>query len=199
MHSCLYCQKIFTNGGGLATHQPYCKLNPNRIVRVIPANAHTKKGAIPWNKGLTKDDPRVARNAKNTSKALKGKPSKTIWTEEMRKAKSEWRKQLHIDHPEMHPNRKLAGNRNKMSYPEQVAFDFLTRSGVQFEHQKKVDKYFPDFIIGDIIIEIDGAQWHDAEKDMQRDAVLESHGYSVVRIKATDNIESRIKEVLGLG
>lgn len=152
-------------------------------------------GKTPWNKGLTKDDDRVAKYAATLSVVKTGKPSKTVWTEEMRKAKSEWRKQLHRDHPEMHPNRKLAGNRNRMSYPERVAFDYLTRMGIEFEHQKQVDKYFPDFIVGKVIVEVDGERWHDAEKDKQRDAVLESYGYSVIRIKATDNIESRLEEI----
>ena len=86
------------------------------------------QGKTPWNKGLTKEtDDRVLKNAQATSSTLKGKPSKTIWTPEMRKAKSEWRKQYHLDNPEAHPNRKLAGNRSKMSYPEKIAYDWLSK------------------------------------------------------------------------
>jgi very-short-patch-repair endonuclease len=127
-----------------------------------------------------------------------GRPSKTIWTDDMRKAKSEWRKQLHKDFPEMHPNRRLAGNRKKMSYPEQVAYDYLTQYNIVFEHNKKIDKYYPDFVIGNIVIEIDGAQWHDKEKDKIRDAILIAQGYKVFRIDSKENIEERIKEILSV-
>ena len=114
----------------------------------------------------------------------------------MKKAKSEWRKQLHKDNPEAHPNRRLAGNRSKMSYPEQVAFDYLTRTGVQFEHQKCVLKYFPDFVLGGVIIEIDGSYWHDKEKDALRDQELKDAGYIVHRINSKERIEERIEEII---
>jgi hypothetical protein len=51
MNTCLYCQKTFSNKGGLGTHQPFCKSNPDRVQRTKSPNAHAKKGAIPWNKG----------------------------------------------------------------------------------------------------------------------------------------------------
>ena len=198
-YSCKYCGKEFKNGGGKATHEPYCSLNPNKVVRARSPLSGTTKGVAPWNKGLSKaTDPRVANNAAAVSAATKGKPSKTIWTDDMRKAKSEWRKQLHKDNPETHPNRRLAGNRNKMTYPEKVAFEYLTKLGIEFEHQKQIGKYFPDFVVGNVIIEIDGAQWHNAEKDQARDAVLNSLGYTVYRIDSKDRIEQRIADILGV-
>jgi very-short-patch-repair endonuclease len=160
--------------------------------------SHTK-GKTPWNKGLTKEtDTRVAKNAKGVSNALKGRPSSVVWTDEMRKAKSEWRKKLHIDFPETHPNRRLAGNRKKMSYPEKVAFEFLTKHNVVFEHNKKIDKFYPDFVVGQIVIEIDGANWHDKEKDKVRDEIISSYGYKVVRILSSERIEEQLTEILRL-
>ena len=53
MNTCLYCQKTFSNKGGLATHQPYCKSNPNRVKKINSPNAHAKKGSKPWNTGKT--------------------------------------------------------------------------------------------------------------------------------------------------
>lgn len=200
MYICIHCSKEFKNGGGKATHEPYCQVNPQRVKRTKSSNAHKRKGIAPWNKGLTKEsDTRVLANSLAVSKALKGKPSKTIWTAEMRKAKSEWRKQLHINNPEMHPNRRLAGNRNKMSYPEKVAYDFLIENNIVFEHQKKIDKFYPDFVINKMVVEIDGAHWHDEEKDSVRDAIISNHGYTVFRISSSDNIELRLKQILGLG
>ena len=193
MFNCSFCDKLCKNPNSHRNHERCCPSNPNRNYK------NGMLGKTAWNRGLTKQDPRVRKGAEKLSKSLKGKPSKVIWTEEMRKAKSEWRKQLHKDHPEMHPNRKLAGNRNKMSYPEKVAFDWLQENKVQFEHQKKIGNYYPDFVIGNTIIEIDGEYWHCPEKDKIKDDFLMSLGYSVHRIKAKDFIEQRLKELLGVG
>lgn len=189
---CSYCQKSCKNKNSLQNHERLCKENPNK------QESNFKHVKQPWNKGLNKSDPRVAKNAENVSKALKGKPSKTIWTDEMRKAKSEWRKQLHIDHPETHPNRRLAGNRKSMSYPEKIAFDYLTQQGIEFEHNKKVGKYYPDFILGNLIIEIDGEHWHDKENDAIRDEELNKLGFNVIRISTKEHIENRLKEILSV-
>lgn len=192
---CKFCNKECKNLNSLRNHERLCGLNPGKQV----SNLTVRNDKTPWNKGLSKiTDERVKKHAEALSHSTLGKPSKTIWTDEMRKAKSEWRKQLHKDFPEMHPNRRLAGNRKKMSYPEKVAYDYLTRYNVVFEHNKKIDKYYPDFVIGKLIIEIDGTQWHDKEKDKNRDAVLEAHGYQVFRIDSNENIEGRIKEILSV-
>jgi very-short-patch-repair endonuclease len=192
MYNCSHCQKECKNHNSFRNHERLCKFNPNR------QQSSFKYITQPWNKGLTKDDPRVAKNAQKVSEALKGKPSKVIWTEEMRKARSEWRKQLHKDHPETHPNRRLAGNRNKMTYPEKVAYEYLEKMGIKFEHQKKIDKFFPDFVIDNIIIEIDGANWHNKEKDAERDKILSTYGYKVFRILSSEKIEEKIAEILHL-
>lgn len=147
---------------------------------------------------MTKADPRVARYSEKVSIAMKGKPNNTVWTDEMRKAKSDWRKKLHEEHPEMHPNRKLAGNRSKMSYPEKVAYECLQSLGISFEHQKRIDGFYPDFVIGSIIIEIDGERWHNPEKDSIRDKKLNDAGFTVFRIKSKENIQQRIKEIISV-
>ena len=202
---CQYCSREGKSGRSIKNHERFCDRNPNRKDHAFKKYNESEPR---WNAGLTKEtDDRVLKNSVNTSKSLKKKfasgvrlPAHTdeYWTPERRKEKSEWRKQLHIDHPEMHPNRKLAGNRNKMSYPEKVAYDYLVNSGVVFEHQKKVLRYFPDFIIGNVIIEIDGDNWHNEEEDRIRDVELSKESYIVYRIKARDRIEQRIKEILGV-
>lgn len=61
-------------------------LNPTDELRAKLSLA--KKGKyIPWNKGLTKDDPRVSANGKAVSAALKGKPKSENHKESMRKPK----------------------------------------------------------------------------------------------------------------
>jgi len=193
--NCKFCGKDCKNVNSLRNHERLCKENPNRQ----ESNLKHRKSITPWNKGLTKDDPRVAKHAENVSKSLKGKAPNWEWTVERRKAKSEWKKQLHKDNPEMHPNRKLAGNRKKMSYPEKVAYDFLTNNKIHFLHNVKIGAYYPDFVVGDCIIEIDGERWHDKEKDAIRDRALNALGYIVYRIDTREHIENKIKEFLGVG
>jgi len=188
---CCYCNKECKSQNSHRNHERLCPSNPDRVY------VNRFKSKTPWNKGLTKDDPRVARNAKALSDATKGKPGR-VWTDEQKKAKSEWRKQYHVDNPEAHPNRRLAGNRSKMSYPEQVAYDWLTENNIDFEHRKKVGKFFPDFVVnGSVIIEIDGEHWHDEEKDKIKDIFFEESGYTVFRIKAKEMIQQRLSQIVG--
>ena len=70
MNTCLYCQKTFSNKGGLGAHQPFCKSNPGRVQRPKSPNAHAKKGSAPWNKG--KNGLQTAWNKGKTG--LKGTP-----------------------------------------------------------------------------------------------------------------------------
>lgn len=193
MFICQFCNKEKKNHNSWRNHQRLCSYNPDK------QESNFKHVKQPWNKGLDKQDPRVAKNAVSLSLAKKGKPSNQIWTEEMRKAKSEWRKQLHIENPESHPNRRLSGNKKKMTYPEKVAADWLDKNGFIYEHNKKIGRYYPDFVINWIIIEIDGEYWHDESKDKIRDKNLNDLGYTVYRIKAKDRIEERLQELLGVG
>ena len=77
--------------------------------------------------------------------------------------------------------------------------DWLDKNNIVYEHNKKIDKFYPDFIIGKVIIEIDGEHSHNKEKDNSRDAILSSLGYSVYRISAKERIEERLNELLGVG
>jgi hypothetical protein len=62
MQQCQFCQRTFSNSGGLGAHRPYCQSNPDKVQRKNSPNAHAKKGSTGWSKGLTKEsDPRVAR------------------------------------------------------------------------------------------------------------------------------------------
>ncbi len=159
-----------------------------------------------WNKGLSfKTHPHLSKSLRaggiTTGEKIKNKEIpytlSEMWrTPERRKQKSEWRKQLHITNPESHPNRRLANNRNKMSYPEQLVFNFLTQNNISFEHNKKVGKYYPDFTIGTLILEIDGAQWHDPQKDAIRDQTLQELGYIVVRFSVDKKLVEKVEVFL---
>lgn len=206
MHTCQFCNKECKNLNSWRNHERLCHNNPNKQKTYIETYNENRVGS--WNSGLTKENNPSLKSASSKLKqkyksgelvAKSPACTKEYWTEAKRKEKSEWRKQLHKDFPETHPNRKLAGNRTKMSYPEKIAFEWLTKYSIAFEHQKKIDRFYPDFVVGNVVIEIDGAQWHDEEKDKVRDKIISSYGYTVVRILSSENIEQRLKEILGVG
>lgn len=96
--------------------------------------------------------------------------------------------------PNCHPNKLLAHNRKKMSFPEKLAYDYLVSKNIKFEHNKFVAPYWPDFCIGRVIIEIDGKRWRSPKSDKRRDRYLSSLEYTVFRFSA----ESIIRDVTTL-
>jgi len=78
--------------------------------------------------------------------------------------------------------------RNKLipSYPEQFFIRVLDNNGLKYQREVKIGKYFADFLIGNLVLEIDGKQ-HEYEerkiKDREKDKYLISNGYEVYRIK----------------
>lgn len=193
--SCVYCGKQILNKGSLKSHELRCKLNPDKITFPNP-----QKGKTAWNKGLTKEtSPIVAEIARKVSQSTTGKKG-TPHSEETRKKLSEICKKRYRDNPELHPNRRLASNRSKMTYPERVAQDWLSRKQIPFLYNERVGKYYPDFLVGSIIIEIDGERWHpeDSENDKSRDDDLRSMGYTIFRIRSRECIEDKLAEIFNM-
>lgn len=203
MYYCKFCCKECKNHNSVRNHERLCKINPDKQL----SNFILLKGVEPWNKGLTKDTSEtIASQSLRISETMKttiasgnhsGAWSNGYWTKERRELKSLEKKKLYSEFPEKHPNRKLAGNRNKMTYPEKVAFDWLNSNNIEFEHQLKILDYFVDFCIEKIIIEIDGERWHplNNENDRIRDEILASNGYTIYRIRSKEHIENRLKEI----
>ena len=209
--NCKYCAKLCKNKNSLAQHEIRCSKNPNKLA--VPENLLSSPS---WNKGLTKDtDERVAKNAASVSITLQQKVSDgwkpffatdDFWTEEMRAKRSEEKIQLFKEHPELHPNRRLASNKI-MTYPEQVAADWLTKHNISYTYQYKtafddksryVDFYLEAF---KLYIEIDGEYWHSQHKD--KDAAkdlfaLENQGISTLRIKPKLGIEKQLEQYFRL-
>jgi len=128
--------------------------------------------------------------ARSYSEAMKlAARYRTPPSEKTKKKMSISRKKLLKDKPELHPNRLLAGNRSKMSFPEKLAFDFLKKEKIEFIHNALIGKYFVDFLIGDVAIEVDGERWHDAKKDSIRDKEISLHGVKIFRFKAKDVVK----------
>lgn len=167
------------------------------------------EGKVAWNNGLTKESSQSLESmAQKNSKTMRDKMErglqtpfmKSWWNDERKKRASDQKKKLFEENPEKHPNRILSKNRNRMSYPEKVTFDWLINNQIDFVHQAKIGRYFADFLVGNLIVEIDGERWHPPgnEKDRIRDEQLRSLGYSVVRILTRENIENRLEQLFGV-
>lgn len=196
---CPYCEKEFSPRG-ISAHI--------RFAHEGKRNYKPNVKYIPWNKGLNKkSNPELAEKLSAGGKALKLKiengyvcywSREEFWTEERRKLKSEEKKNFYELNPEAHPNRKVAGNRGKMTYPEKVCNDWLIKNGINFESQKKIGEKFVDFLVeNSTVIEIDGERWHPIgnESDRIRDKYLTSIGLKVFRIRSKEKIEKRLEEI----
>jgi very-short-patch-repair endonuclease len=205
--NCKYCGKLCKNKNSLAQHEIRCVSNSNRI-QVL--GNQTSRSA--WNKGLTKEtDVRVAKNAESVSKTLRQKVSDgwkpffatdDYWTDEMRSQRSVEKVQLFKEHPELHPNRRLASNK-VMNYPEQVAATWLSDHNISYEYQFKTvfnnKSRYVDFYVADykLYIEIDGEYWHanSQDKDAAKDLfALQNQGITTLRIKPKPGVEKQLNE-----
>lgn len=187
---CNYCDRIF-HIKGIYTHiwRSHTEVGKKFI--------STPKGTIvAWNKGLSKEtNDSLKKMGQSISKTTKGKPGKPL-SESHKKKLSEMLKKRYKDNPELHPNRILAGNRNKWTYPEKVAADWFDIHNINFEYNKKIDRFYPDFTIDKLIIEIDGEQFHqDKEYDQNRDKILTDLGYTIIRINSKEKIEDKLKQI----
>lgn len=204
--NCKFCNKECKNLKSLTQHELRCSKNPNRKAYIV--EGFNNKGNKPWNTGLTKDtDERMLLNSIHVSDTMKNKvesgwipyfASDEFWTADRRKQRSEEKKQLYKEHPEKHPNRLLAGNKNYRTYPESIAYNWLVSHNILFEeqyltkfndNQRYVDFYLPDY---KLYIEIDGEYWHKDTKDRDKEKDLyakDVQGINTLRISAKDKIE----------
>jgi very-short-patch-repair endonuclease/RNA polymerase-binding transcription factor DksA len=120
---------------------------------------------------------------------------------------SESVKKLHLEHPETHPNRRLA-SRRKMTKIEELLEKFLFISGIKdyiCQYTVKTGKTvkFVDFCIPKLqmIIEADGEEWHkDKEKELSRDkAILSSMGEGWIIKHLTGKEIFELSNFLNLG
>lgn len=65
----------------------------------------------------------------------------------------------------------------------------LERRNVAYLHQSKVGPYYPDFRVGDVVIEVDGDYWHSEKfprnlaRDEIKDCYYQDQGLRVIRIR----------------
>ena len=164
-------------------------------------NEKRKLGLVhSWNKGGSISEEQKIKIS-NSLKNYNASHTRPKVSDISRKKMSESRKAMLSKHPENHPSRLLAGNRAKMTYPERVAFGKLKKMGVEFQHQKRIDRFYVDFLVGsNTVIEIDGERWHSSpeqiDRDKNRDDRLSDLGFKVFRIKSNERIETRIEEII---
>lgn len=166
MNTCLYCQKSFSNKGGLGTHQPFCKSNPDRVQRTKSPNAHAKKGSIPWNKG--KEGLQIAWNKgmtglEGTPHTAKTKQRLSAVAKERKlggyvqgsgRGKKGWYKGFFCD-----SSWELAYIVYCLEHNIDIKRNTERR---QYEWEGKVKNYIPDFIVEGTITEVKGyktEQW----------------------------------------
>lgn len=217
-YTCEFCGQIFCRPCAYAVHKRGCSKNPSpktpskdggwscRICHNVfrtrrdmynhIVNDHNINTGHAWNKGLTKEtNESVAKMAETrsnniTSGKIKYYSNSAEWSLERRQAQSERKKLYYMQHPEKHPNAILAGNRGKMTYPEQVVYDWLISHSIHVEHNKQiktasftryVDFFMPNF---NLIIEVDGEYWHASTNDVDHKKDIEAlaAGYSTLRI-----------------
>ena len=161
------------------------------------SKAHCKK--ISQNNGSKREEVKEKirqahigmKHSEETKKKLKehqARLQKIYWTPEKRKEYSEMMKERFRKNPEMHPTRRLNNNRNKLSYPEKIVFDYLEEKGIKFEYNKYKAPYFIDFLIGNLGIEVDGEYWHNKRKDYDRNrdiVIKEKYGIDIIRFPAS--------------
>lgn len=200
---CKFCGKSCKNANSLKNHERLCPANPERNYV-----SHTL-GKTAWNKGLTKEtDLRVKKNSESVRIAMKNSELvkehlSNMWTNELRQKQSERKKKFYSEHPDQHPNVKLAGNRGKMTYPEQITFDWLNKHSILNEHNyhfvsdkfnRYVDFYLPTL---KIFIEVDGEHWHqDTQKDIDKDNDALKYGIKTIRIKPKLNVINQLEDAL---
>ena len=180
MFNCKYCNKSIGNKGGLGMHESSCKDNPNRKKRTRSPLAGSKKGSIGWNKGMK--TPAVVRN--KISKSLIGKSKGVALTEE----KEELRKKRISESMKKNPNsgglRKKSGRGIKgrykgfwcdstwelawVIYNIEHGIEFVRNwKGFEYKYNGKICKYYPDFKLNGVYIEIKGRRSFESlsEKD----------------------------------
>lgn len=166
---CKYCGKQCKNLNSLKQHEIRCKSNPNRVKSVYLGG--NKKGYVPvcagWNKNLTAiDNPALSNGAKTVKERYKGKPGR-----------------LHTEDEKLRISVKMRGNHNsdvnktgrgKKGYYKglfcastyELAFVIYCldhhinisrfKGWYEYEYLGVKHRYYPDFIIDDVIYEIKG-------------------------------------------
>jgi len=151
---------------------------------ITPAMLAALDAGRGWDKGRTKEtDERIARRGRSLSKSTTGVPDP---------AHSVRMRHYYQVNPEKHPLRILSCKGHETGIERAMRLALVER-GYVFEVQYHIGRFFADFAFPSqrLIVEVDGAYWHDAERDARRDSQLNALGWRVLRFS-----EKRIKAEL---
>ncbi len=173
---CKHCNREFKNAGGLGSHEPFCKLNKDRVQRTRSPLAGAKKGCIPWNRDQTAEtDSRIKSGEDHLLFGVKFGASKTGYhTQEAKdklsiiaknrglggyvkgsgRGKKGWYKNIFCD-----SSWELAYVIYTLDHGKSIEKNEQFRT---YDYEGVVKKYLPDFIVDNKIIEIKGyrsPQW----------------------------------------
>lgn len=91
------------------------------------------------------------------------------------------------------------------SKAESIFYSLLTENNINFEFQKKIGKYYADFVINKLVVEVDGPHhWKNKNQvnyDLERDSYIEKQGYIILRVRLYTlvcNIDKIIKIIKAL-
>ena len=168
----------------------------NQNSKIIKKKISETKKKLYQNPVYRKKQLKIARDLKRREKISKAHLGKTKHTEESKEklrqaAKAQWAR----GNKGYHPNKAVAGNRNRRTYIENIMADNLDKNNIKYKEQQRIGKYFPDFIIKNIIVECDGEHWHNKEYDEIRDSFLITQGYKVLRFTSKE-IKSNINKCI---
>lgn len=81
--------------------------------------------------------------------------------------------------------KEMGGERHEDSQSELILYDRLKKAGIAFTFQRAIGKYRVDFLVGNLVVEVDGP-YHKArvDRDQIRDKYLQRMGYTIMRIPA---------------
>lgn len=198
---CILCGKQLTSKNSYRGHWVHTHTEANKKYRDTIRQLIDSGNFIQWNKGLTKSTNDIVLKFSNTIRQnYKDGKIQPSWSgkhhsEETKKKLSVSRKKYLLDNPTKHPNYLVSNNKSKMTYPEQLVFDYLTNNSYIFQHNVRIDKYWVDFVIDSkTVLEIDGSYWHSSpgqiQYDTDRTLVINQYGYRVLRISAKDVIKN---------
>lgn len=189
---CKFCNKEFisNNNGGLVKHENGCIQNPNRILyknNFNDFNSNRKLGKVQGSNQYIKSKilglPKPILPIESRKKISEANKSR-IYTDEMRKRKSDIMKEVVKKYPESYSSNNVCGRTKSIEYNgiklngnwELHTVKWLDSNNINwirnskyFEYfwNGKIHKYFPDFYLPeyDIYLEIKGYQ---RDRDIQK-------------------------------
>lgn len=88
---------------------------------------------------------------------------------------------------------------------ERKVIEWLTELGVSFKREVSIDKFYADFVIGKLVVEVNGRQWHELEdlrsgqkeRDKGKYRAFGELGYTILVLPESKINDGSAKEELG--